>query len=232
MAKASDDSVASAQTKAAAMAAPSTPRDQAILDAAEALFAQRGFYGVTIRQITRRAGVDVALAGYYFGRKEDLIDAVFQRRAETLNSERLATLEAYLAEAGDSPTVEGVIEAFVRPLRRFAQSGESGWRHYLALVAQVNNSPEWGAKLMGRSFDATVRRLIEALKLAMPDAREEDLYWSYHFFSGALVLGFSETGRLDTLSGGLCRSDDRDALYDRMPVFIAGGFRRLCEPGD
>jgi hypothetical protein len=65
----------------------------------------------------------------------------------------------------------------------------------------------------------------------MPDAREEDLFWSYHFLSGALTLSFSETGRIDRLSGGRCRSTDIDALYRRMVPFIASGFRRVCEHG-
>src|SRR5687767_199735 len=61
-----------------------TTRDR-ILNAAERLFAQRGFYGVTIRQITREAGVDVALASYYFGPKADLFRAVLERRAGELH---------------------------------------------------------------------------------------------------------------------------------------------------
>ena len=52
-----------------------------ILDAAERLFAQRGFYGVSLRDITQAAGVDVALVGYHFGGKRELFAAVFERPA-------------------------------------------------------------------------------------------------------------------------------------------------------
>src|SRR5208283_5345824 len=47
-----------------------------IMDAAEELFAEHGFDGVTVRQVTRKADVDVALAHYYFGTKKGLFDAV------------------------------------------------------------------------------------------------------------------------------------------------------------
>jgi AcrR family transcriptional regulator len=200
-----------------------------ILDAAEALFSVRGFYGVTVRQITSDAGVDVALANYYFGKKKDLFAAVFERRAALLNEERLAALDACVARAPDgTPSVEEIIGAFVEPLHQRAAKGGTEWKNYLALVAQVNNSREWGASFMGKSFDPVVRRFIEVLQRALPDADEADLYWSYHFFSGALVLTFAETGRIDKLSNGLCKSTDLAAVYGRMPAFIAGGFQALC----
>ncbi|MEQ8205426.1 MAG: hypothetical protein RIA65_04560, partial [Woeseia sp.] len=102
------------------------------------------------------------------------------------------------------------------------------WRDYMALIAQINNSPEWGGKLMTRFFDPLVKRFLDALRLALPDCREEDLFWSYHFLSGALTLTFAETGRIDNLSGGLCLSSDMAAANARMPQFIAAGFRALC----
>ena len=69
------------------------PAKGRILDAAERLFAQHGFYGVSVRDITDAAGVDVALVSYHFGGKRELFTAVFQRRAELLNAERLEMLE-------------------------------------------------------------------------------------------------------------------------------------------
>ncbi len=64
--------------------------------------------------------------------------------------------------------------------------GGEGWKNYGALGAQVANTPEWGAELMDSHFDPVVLRLIELLKKAMPDCAEEDIFWSYHFVTGAL----------------------------------------------
>ena len=52
-----------------------------ILDAAERLFAQRGFYGISVRDITGAAEVDVALASYHFGNKQGVLEAVVMRCA-------------------------------------------------------------------------------------------------------------------------------------------------------
>jgi AcrR family transcriptional regulator len=212
-------------------AADSAPRRERILDAAEALFAEHGYDGVTLRRIATRAGVDVALANYYFGKKLELFQAVFERRAALLNEARLEALRACQAQAGSAgPSVEQIIEAFLRPLELHQETGDEGWRHYLALVAYINNSPYWGRRMMSQLFDGLVQEFIAALKKALPQAREEDLYWCYHNLSGALTLTLADTGRIDSLSGGLCRSADFEAAYDHMIPFMAAGFRQVCRP--
>lgn len=208
------------------------PARDRILDAAERLFAQHGFDGVTMRQIMKAAGADVALAYYHFKSKRDLFDAVMLRRVETLNESRLKALEAVERRhhRADPPTVDEIIGAFVNPLLERLGDEPDKWRHYFALIAQINNSPEFGGALMTRYFDPLVKRFLAALRRALPGCNEIDLLWSYHFLSGALTLTFAETGRLDNLSGGLYRSDDMAAANARMPAFIAAGFRALCIP--
>jgi hypothetical protein len=83
---------------------------------------------------------------------------------------------------------------------------------------------------MGRTFDNVIHHLIDALRKALPGVSEEELYWSYHFLSGALTLTLSQTGRIDRLSDGLCKSSDFEAIGKRMAPFIASGFERLCAP--
>lgn len=199
-----------------------------ILDVAEDLFSKHGLHGVSIRDVANEAGVDTALLHYYFGTKRGLFDAVFLRRSEILNAHRMAALDAYAREAGEGLTPEGVIEAFLRPLLEWGEKGGPGWKHYFALVSQANANPIWGGEMMARTFDTVIRRLIELMRKAIPGARDEDLYWAYHNLSGALTLTIGETGRLDRLSNGLCRSGDLKTAHANMARFAAAGFRALC----
>lgn len=73
-----------------------------------------------------------------------------------------------------------------------------------------------------------IRRLIELMRIALPNARDEDLYWAYHNFSGAVTLTMGQIGRIDRLSNGLCRSSDLKTAYARTTTFAAAGFRALC----
>lgn len=201
-----------------------------ILDAAEDHFSRHGFWGVTIREVAQDAKVDTALLHYYFDTKRGLFDAVFARRAEIINRERIDSIDAYERDAGSAITAEGVINAFLQPILERAAEGDQRWHNYFALIAQVNNTPAWGGETMARTFDPVIHRLIRALRKALPDATEEDLYWSYHFLSGALTLSLSQTGRIDRLSNGLCKSSDFGSIGHRMAPFIASGFERLCKP--
>jgi len=202
-------------------------RRAVILDAAEELFSAHGFYGVTIRDVAAAATVDTALVHYYFGAKRELFDAVFARRAGILNQTRLDAMAAYQAAHADCLAVEGLIEAFIGPLIELSMTEDPGWRNYFRLVALVNNTPAWGGETMHRFFDPVVRRLIELLKAALPDAELRDLYWSYEFLTGAMMLAVSETGRIDQLSEGLCRSDDMAAVRARLYAYCAAGLQEV-----
>ena len=64
--------------------------------------------------------------------------------------------------------MEQIIEAFLRPLELAQETGDAGWRHYLALIAYINNSPYWGPKMMSSLFDDLVQEFIAALRRPCP----------------------------------------------------------------
>jgi len=199
-----------------------------ILDAAESLFSKHGLYGVTLKDVAKRVGVHHTLLNYYFSDKKTLFDAVFARRAVVTSERRMKALDEYDAATGGKPTIEGALRAFLdTDLDLYIQGGE-GWRNYAALGAQVANSPQWGAELMDQHFDPVVLRLIALLRKALPDCSDEDIFWGYHFVTGALMLTLARTGRIDKLSGGLCRSDDFVSVKERMASFMAAGFLSIC----
>lgn len=199
-----------------------------ILDEAEFLFSKHGLHGVTLKDVAKRVGVHHTLMNYYFEDKKKLFDAVFARRAVVTSEQRMRALDDYEAASGDQPTVEGALHAFLdTDLDLYIKGGE-GWKNYGALGALVANTPEWGAELMDEHFDPVVLRLIALLKKALPGCAEEDIYWGYHFVTGALMVTLARTGRIDKLSNGLCRSDDFESVKARMASFMAAGLREIC----
>jgi AcrR family transcriptional regulator len=197
-----------------------------ILDAAEYLFSRNGLHGVTLRDVANRVGIHTTLVHYYFNDKKHLFEEVFARRASTTSGRRMKALENYEAEAGDKPTVEGALHAFLdTDLDLYYEGGEE-WMNYAAFCARVSNTPE-GADLMDVHFDPVVLKLISILKRALPEYSEEDIFWGYHFVTGSLMNTLARTNRINNLSGGLCHSDDFPAVKKRMAHFMAAGFLSL-----
>jgi AcrR family transcriptional regulator len=200
-----------------------------ILDAAEELFSRQGLHGVSMSEVAQKVGVHTTLMHYYFDDKKDLFNQVVRRRAPISVQRRMEALDRYEQECGDHPTVEGALHAFLDSDLDTIGNGGAGWRNFGALTAQINNTPDWGAALMDEMFDAVVLRLIDVLKRAMPGTAEEDVFWGWHFVTGALTLTVAQTGRIDHLSRGLCRSDDFEAVRTRMATFMAAGLLAVCQ---
>jgi AcrR family transcriptional regulator len=198
-----------------------------ILNAAERCFGGSGFDGVSLRTITEVAGVDLALVNYHFGTKENLLREVLARRARIVHEERVRALELARQQAGTKlPSIEAIVTAFLEPILRRLADGDPGWRDYGSLVAHLDVLPKFTA-LASDVLDPTALHFINALRLAMPKAPQHAIYWGYMFLIGSMVQILSATGRIERLSGGLCRSDDVDGALRELVPFISGGLRAL-----
>lgn len=198
-----------------------------ISEAAELLFSQRGFHGVSVRDVARACEIDAALVHYHYGTKAELYSAALLSRAEGFMAEREKALEACIRDSNGSPTLEDVIIAYTKPYLVHAASDDKGWRAWFRLLATANVSPEWAPEVWSQHFNPFVQKFIEAMKLAAPGAPEGHYFWCYHFFAGALVATFADTGRMDDLSDGACRSNDLAAGYDLLVPFFAKAFEQI-----
>jgi len=197
-----------------------------ILDAAELLFSKQGLYGVTLRDVAQQVGVHTSLMHYYFEDKLALFKAVFARRAKITSDRRMKAMDEYEKRVAGKPTVEGALHVFLDTDFDLYIERDEGWRNYAAFCAQLANTPE-GAGLFDEHFDPVVLRLIEILRKALPDISRKDIFWGYHFVTGSLMHSLARSGRIDRLSGGLCKSDDFKAVKARMADFMAAGFLSL-----
>lgn len=202
-------------------------RRDAILLAAEKLFAQRGYHAVSIRQIADEAGVPLALVGYYFGQKHELFAAIFDHWSPTI-AERLARLQAAVA-AGGRDLLRRIVEAFVEPVLRLRASPEG--ESYALLVARelAYASPEADGVLR-RWFDPLAHAFIDALHGALPHASRAEAAWAYQFALGALLHHLSDH-RIARLSHGAAMPNDA-AAHALLMRFIEGGIRAALPPPD
>jgi len=156
-----------------------------LLDAAEELFAARGYDGASIRAITRRAGVELGLANYHFGSKEELFRQIMLRRAPILS----ADLDDALVRALRENTLGAIYAAFARTHLERLLNADTGWRSYMRLAADIALKPHLGTpnSSVRDAFRPMLDRYVEALSRFRPDIDRDELRRVFYVFHMAVL---------------------------------------------
>jgi AcrR family transcriptional regulator len=205
-----------------------SPTRARILRAALEIFATRGFEAASLREITDKAGVNVAAIHYHFGTREVLIQELMRAVAGPLNDLRLQALGRACAHG--TPKLEDVVEALVGPpvMLSFGATGEP--RLLMRLLIQARALPKADTShAIFDQYDAFAARFVDALLQAEPTLPREEAFWRYAFAIGALMYIVSDSDqayhRLNRISNGLCDTDDPLAIVQQLVAFITAGIR-------
>lgn len=198
-----------------------------ILDAAERLLAEHGVGGVSIRDITREAGVNLAAISYYFGNKQGLVAAVLSRRLGPLNERRLAMLdEAEQRSEGKPVRLEELLEALISPAVEQGFANGQNNKSFLQLIGRCLSEPDEETEALFRKHSAKlIPRFDKAFRLAVPGLCREELNWRMRFVIGALhyaLLACSDQGSWPVK---LEKRLDAAGLTHRLVAFTAAGFK-------
>ncbi|MDB5985942.1 MAG: transcriptional regulator, TetR family [Nevskia sp.] len=194
-----------------------------ILDAAEQLFALRGYHGVSIREVATRSNTELSLTRYHFGSKDELFRRVVARRAGPVTQATFRSLtEALASKRGRPLTVEAIVRAFVMPIATLPML-DAGWRHYLKLMIHsdsLSERPELLEPLRDAYAPVFVRYVDELVRAGYQRERACWLMYFIHWMMGHMAF---EVYELEKLSHGLCDSSNHAALVDHLARFIVGG---------
>lgn len=196
-------------------------RDE-ILDAAEELFANLGYAGTTMREVSQYAKVTQALISYYFGSKFGLFEEVFLRRGSAISDERLKNLETLQAR-GQIPGVRAIVEAFLLPTVVLRTSIQG--RHFLRLQARLHTEPpNISYALRDKAYGASTQRYVDALKEAVPGISDLDANWRITLMVGTYLYAFSDSHRMEErLPDGQYNPEDWQSLIGQVTSFVVGG---------
>jgi AcrR family transcriptional regulator len=198
----------------------------AILFAGERAFAEFGYNGASMRAIAREAGVNQAMIAYYFGSKEGLLEAIMRRRSTFVNTQRQERLAA-LCAAG-TPSVEQLIDAFLRPLIELGTDGERGGYAYVKLLAVLTHSVDALAKrIVAENFDGIARRFVEAFQEVAPEMSESDAIRAYLLSLGTGIASIGIESRAGPMSRERYDRVDTEQLIRSAVAFASGGVRTL-----
>lgn len=204
---------------------------QRMLDAAEKLFAHKGFQGTSLRSITGEAKVNLAAVNYHFGTKESLLEAVLERRLIPLNKVRRERMEKVRDESrqqGRKPLVKDLLTAFIEPTLQFRES-TPGADEFITLVSRSFSDPDDTVRKVFMKLVSPMFKLIfETFHEALPELPENVLLWRLHFMFGA----FSHTMHI---CGGMFDTDlikfpletDTNTIITMFIPFITAGMEAL-----
>jgi AcrR family transcriptional regulator len=171
----------------------SSSTKERILGAAEVLFAQRGFEGASLRQLTAAAGVNLAAVNYHFGSKDKLVEQVFRRRLDTLNAQRLAALGS--ARESGNDRLEDVLDAFIRPALKLSHE-DSGSLFMRVLARAFAEHDDSLRQFLSENYGHVMRQFTAEFARLLPHLSKEELYWRIDLVTGALTHAMSGFGMI------------------------------------
>ena len=170
-----------------------------ILGAAEELFAQHGFAGTSLRQVTSLAAVNIAAVNYHFGSKENLVNEVFRRRMDGMTASRLQQLEVALRERPGE--LEPILAAFIEPALALAQDRNGGGAFVRVIARAYAEHNESLRRFLSDQYGHVLRHFGKALAACLPGIDKDTLYWRLDFLAGALTYAMSDFGMIKRPSG-------------------------------
>lgn len=200
-----------------------------ILDAAERLFADAGFNGISLRRITTAAGVNLAAVNYHFGDKESLYAEVLRRRLRPINAARLARLESALAAAGGQPPpLPEVIDILLRPVFEVHQDPSRGGPSIVRIIARTLTEPlPFMNELLREELHAVLGRFAQIVRRHVPHLTPEEFLWRLSFVIGAMQHTLATLHQMSALTHGICRDNDYEGALRR---FVASAVAVFLQP--
>ena len=198
---------------------PTGSTKERILGAAESLFAQRGFDGASLRQLTSAAGVNLAAVNYHFGSKEKLVEQIFRRRLDALNNSRLQALS--LVEGAETTTLEDVLSAFIRPALDLSHD-ESGSLFMRVLARAFAEHDDTLRQFLSDNYGHVMRQFTAEFARLLPQLTKQELYWRIDLVSGALTHAMSGFGMIQRKSG-VSEVEHREETAQHLIRFAVAG---------
>lgn len=170
-----------------------------ILDAAEVLFAERGFTETSLRTITSTAGVNLAAVNYHFGSKKELIQAVFERFLTPFTDALAKELDRRVS-AGETLTVEGLLASLYQVgMGSLVEQGRDPQRFMQLLGLAYTQHQGHLRRFIVAQYGDSYRRFAGLLAQALPGLDPVTFYWRLFFMLGATIFTLSSFDAIEAI---------------------------------
>ncbi len=143
---------------------------QRIIRAAGPIFARKGFQAATVREICRKAGVNVAAVNYYFGSKENL----YRETVASAHPVKFTQSPFYPSWTPDTAPAEKLRSFVATMVERVLQLDPHSWQEELLLREVLNPTPVCQS-MIRHHFRAGMEVLRSICQELLPPQIPEDL---------------------------------------------------------
>jgi AcrR family transcriptional regulator len=193
------------------------------MDAAEALFIERGYEGTSIRDVARRARSHLGTLHYFWGNKDALFRAVCARRFEAIQAEQLRRLRACRA-AGTAAGVDAVVRALIEPPLLVADAGAAERDAVRLLYGRALTEPSAAVMRSVRElFRESTRLFVTLLRARCRGLDARQFYWRLTCALGAFIFAQSFGDRVAFAYGKGLGPLDSARVVDEITGFIVRG---------
>lgn len=198
-----------------------------ILDAAEILFAEKGFSETSLRSITGKAKVNLAAVNYHFGSKNALIQAVFNRFLSPLNDLMVIGLKAnrWGEAGGNIPTIEDVLGLYTRSLLKIPTRHHNGVSIFMRLLGLAYTQSQGHLrKYLEDEYAQTFWPFLSLIKQITPELSTKERFWRTQFVLGSMAFTMSSIQQLtDILENKAGSTPNPEEVVDYLVPFLAAG---------
>ena len=201
---------------------------QLLQEAAEELFAQKGFDGTTIRDITTKANRNLASINYFFGDKRVLYEELFRLRLREMRDSRLGTIKAVM-EDKSKLTLEKLFHAYcVDFLKPFADQQQS--QRFMRLFFREMAEQRLPKNMFLDELAApTLTAMEEAVAGICPKVNKNDIQMSILSLTGQLVHIMQVKVLFEGAQGHSIASINIDESINHIVKFSAAGIRAYAK---
>lgn len=173
--------------------------EAAFLDAAELVFAEKGYSGTSMRSVAEKANANLGAIHYYFGSKEALVRKVLERNLSSAVEDRKKKLKACEPESAElTPDFHRVLMAFTEPMFAIHRVNPVFDRMVLRII---NDPAPQVRNLFAQLFDEGTHCFTALLRRCNPHLTSKEFYWRLNIIMGSVVNLLTARPELMKLTG-------------------------------
>ena len=201
-----------------------TTKDTAakILDAAEELFSEKGFAETSLRNITTKAGVNLAAVNYHFGSKKSLIHAVFSRYLDPFSIQFDQHIKSLTPE---QKNLEFLLRLIVLTMNKSGLEDTRKFGVFMRLLGLAYTQGQGHLrKYLQAEYGEVFSRYMAEVNNVTPELNDEQRFWRIHFMLGAAVFTMSSVDSLIAMADhDLDTQTNIKDVIAQLMTFLASG---------